>query len=198
MVNNEITIIEGESQIGNAGGRILSIRLQPSNAPAYEESVAAILNADLVVIGPGSLYTSLIPNLMVTGIADALRATAAYRVYICNVATQPGETEGYDVADHILALEEHVGPDVVDAVLANNFYPTLNAGVNTHYVQPAPDDQAAARRYVIRYADLTDVERPWRHDPQKLVNELLHLVKRRDSSAKPVFTTANKPAIMEP
>jgi uncharacterized cofD-like protein len=130
-----------------------------------------------VVIGPGSLYTSILPNLLVPGITRALRNTSAQKVYICNVATQPGETEGYTVAEHVMALEQHVGPDVFQIVLANNAYPLENAGV-TRYVMPVPPDHEILKRYTILYTDLTDPERPWRHDPNKLVQELLALLKQ--------------------
>lgn len=165
--------IKGESQIGRSGGRIARVELSPLNVEAYGESVTAILDADLVVIGPGSLYTSILPNLLVPGIVNALKETQARKIYVCNVATQPGETEGYTVADHILALEDHVGENVFQIVLANNAYPLENAGENTHYVMPAPENHPVEQRYEIRYTDLTDDDRPWRHDPKKLARELL-------------------------
>lgn len=167
--------IQGESQIGEFGGQIESISLVPADAAAYPESVEAILQADIVVIGPGSLYTSILPNLLVQGIADALRATTAHKIYVCNVATQPGETEGYTVADHVLALERHIGRGVFQTVLANDAQPTLNAGVNTHYVQPVNQHHEIMQRYEVIYRDLTDPERPWRHDPRKLAALILSL-----------------------
>jgi uncharacterized cofD-like protein len=170
--------VEGESQISEIGGQIEKIELDPVDAQAYPGSIQAILDADLVVIGPGSLYTSILPNLLVNGIANAVRATRAYKIYVCNVATQPGETEGYTVADHVLALENHIGRGVFQVVLANNAYPSLNAGVNTHYVQPAPDYHEIFQRYDVQYTDLTDVDRPWRHDSQKLVSAILNLVEK--------------------
>ncbi|NWG16658.1 MAG: YvcK family protein [Chloroflexi bacterium] len=167
--------VHGESVITKTGGQIEQIDLDPPDVQAYEESVRAILEADLVIIGPGSLFTSILPNLLVRGIAEALRATGAYRIYICNVATQPGETDGFTVADHVLAVERHVGRGVFQVILANNAYPTENAGANTHYVHPAPAHHEILQRYELRYADLTDPERPWRHDPQKLVKAILQL-----------------------
>jgi uncharacterized cofD-like protein len=123
--------IEGESKITEAGGHIEQISLAPPEAHAYSESQEAILDADLVIIGPGSLFTSILPNLLVKGIAEALRGTNAYVMYICNVATQAGETDGFTVAEHVMALERHVGRGLFQLVLANNFYPVLNAGSNT-------------------------------------------------------------------
>lgn len=170
--------VEGESLISEAGGHIEKIELYPPDVQAYPGSIQAIIEADLIIIGPGSLYTSILPNLLVSGIADAVRATRAYKIYVCNVATQPGETEGYSVADHVLALENHIGRGVFQVILANNAYPILNAGVNTHYVQPAPDHHEIFQRYDVQYVDLTDVERPWRHDSQKLVSAILNLVEK--------------------
>jgi uncharacterized cofD-like protein len=182
--------LHGESSITKAGGHIEEIRLNPAAVQAYPESVQTIQEADLIVIGPGSLFTSILPNLLVTGIADALRATNAYKIYVCNVATQPGETEGFTVADHVLALERHVGRGVFQMVLANNAYPTLNAGGNTHYVQAVPEHNEILQRYEVRYTDLTDSEQPWRHDPQKLAKSLLKISdeERINSGSKAVFT----------
>jgi uncharacterized cofD-like protein len=196
-VNGDVVSIQGEEQISEAGGEIQEIRLIPANARAYEHSVQAIINADIVVIGPGSLYTSILPNLLVKGIANALRATNAHRIYVCNVATQPGETDNYSVADHVLAIENHVGRGIFQTVLANNAYPTLNAGVNTHYVRPAPEHHEIFQRYDIRYTDLTDTERPWRHDAQKLADAIQGILiedgrirggKAAYDSSKPVTT----------
>lgn len=172
--------VSGESQIPEAGGKIERVFLHPDQVRAYPEALRAILDADLIVIGPGSLYTSILPNLLVPGIVEAIRASGAYRVYICNVATQDGETDGYSVADHVRALEAHVGSNVFRAVLANNRYPTKNAGENTHYVQP--DVASIAERYDVLWADLTDAEQPWRHDPQKLAQALLGAYERATTS----------------
>jgi uncharacterized cofD-like protein len=183
--------IEGESQITHAGGQIEEIRLNPSTVQAYHESVQAILDADLVVIGPGSLYTSILPNLLVKGIAEALRATSAYIIYVCNVATQPGETDGFTVAEHVMGLEKHVGRGIFHLVLANNANPILNAGI-TNYVGPVPEHHEILQRYEVHYTDLTDSERPWRHDPQKLVAAILRL-----SEEERLGATAQKIAFTE-
>lgn len=185
--------VQGESKISEIGGSIERIALEPPDVAAYGESVSAILDAGLIVIGPGSLYTSILPNLLVNGIVDALRATSAYKVYVCNVATQPGETEGYNVADHVLALERHIGRGVFQAVLANNAYPTLNAGSNTRYVENVPPNHEILQRYEVRYTDLTDSEQPWRHDPVKLARALLTLSdaeKTGGNLADPIFVNS--------
>ena len=174
MPNRTVTV-HGESDITQSGGRIEQMSLNPPEVRAYSESTQAILEADLIVLGPGSLFTSILPNLLVKGIAEALRATSAYKIYVCNVATQLGETDSFTVADHVLALERHIGRGMFQLVLANNTYPTLNAGSNTRYVQPVPDFHEILQRYEVRYTDLTDSQHPWRHDPQKLGDALLRL-----------------------
>ncbi len=167
--------VQGESKIAELGGQIEQLSIEPQDALALQESVQAILDADLIVIGPGSLYTSILPNLLVQGIADALRASRAYKVYVCNVATQPGETEGFNVADHVLVLEQYIGRGVFQAVLANNAQPVENAGENTRYVAMVSPHHEIAQRYEVRYCDLTDAQRPWRHDPLKLAQALLEM-----------------------
>ncbi len=167
--------IFGEAAIGEAGGEIKHLELVPADAKGYPASVAAILQADMIVIGPGSLYTSILPNLLVQDIASALRATSAYIVYICNVATQRGETEEYTVAEHVMAIENLIGRGVFQAVLANNAYPAPPPESDTIYVQGVPESHQVVQRYEIFYTDLTDDERPWRHDPIKLSKALMAL-----------------------
>ncbi len=165
--------IRGESAITAARGRIEDIYLTPKDVTAFSGSVDAILNADIVVLGPGSLFTSILPNLLVPGIHNALQTTRALRVYVCNIATQPGETEHFSVADHVLALEQYLGRGMIEVILANNAYPKENAGKNTFYVMPIPQDHEILQRYEVWMADLVDEERPWRHDPEKLAQVLL-------------------------
>jgi uncharacterized cofD-like protein len=171
----EIAQVSGESNIPVPGGKIERVRLEPTDIEAYDESVRAILDADVVIIGPGSLFTSILPNLLVKGIAEALRATSAYKIYICNVATQPGETESFTVAEHVMALERHIGRGVFQAVVANNVFPVENAGENTVYVQAVSPHHEIAQRYEVVYTDLTDHQQPWRHDSQKLAEIILTL-----------------------
>ncbi len=168
--------IEGESKIGEVNGQIEAIRIQPAEVMAYPQSVKAILEADLVVIGPGSLFTSIIPNLLVSGIAQALKQTKAHKVYVCNVATQPGETDNFTVADHVMALERYIGRGIIQSIVANNATPTLNKGSNTRYVALTPTHHEIFQRYGVHYTDLTDEHQPWRHDPRKLADALLKIM----------------------
>src|SRR5512143_2086398 len=109
--------VQGESRIPQVAGRVRRLWLEPNNAPAFPPTLKAVLNAGLIVVGPGSLYTSLLPNLLVQDLLGAIRASRALKVYVCNIATQSGETDVYSCYDHIHALEEHVGEDLFNVIL---------------------------------------------------------------------------------
>ena len=116
--------IHGESNIPEAHGQIKRLFTEPENCQALPEAIAAIGDADLIILGPGSLYTSVIPNLLVNGIVEALMKAKAKKIYVCNIMTQPGETTDYTVASHVNALFKHAkGNKIVDAVLVNNSLP---------------------------------------------------------------------------
>jgi uncharacterized cofD-like protein len=118
------SIREGEVNVrGLSKPPIKRVYLKPEAPPAFVEAVEEILNADLVIIGPGSLFTSVIVNTLVPGIRDALRRTSALKVYVCNIVTQPGQTDGFSASDHVRAVLRHVGPDVVDCVVVNSHIP---------------------------------------------------------------------------
>lgn len=172
-IDGQLVRVEGESAIPEAGGRIRRVHLTSANRiHAYPRAIQAILNADLVVLGPGSLYTSILPNLLVPTMAEALCHTNALKVYVCNVATQPGETDQFTVADHVAALTNHIGADCVDVVLANQKMSfELPAEANSQFVAPIPPDGVK-----MVTAALTDDERPWRHDSHKLAQTLLQLL----------------------
>ena len=118
------TRVLGESKISafkkEQDCRIESVRLLPEHPKALPEAVRAIGEAELILLGPGSLYTSVIPNLLVDGIADAVRASDALKIYVCNIMTQDGETEGMTASDHVKALLDHSGPGLVDLCLCNS------------------------------------------------------------------------------
>lgn len=103
------TNILGETNIPAGNRKIKKVKLVPENPPALDEAVYELENADIIVIGPGSLYTSIIPNLLVQGIPAAIKKSTGKKVYVCNIMTQPGETDGYSAYDHIRAIEEHAG-----------------------------------------------------------------------------------------
>jgi len=117
-------VIHGESQIPEAGGHIKRLFTEPLDCKALPEVLEAIKNAELIILGPGSLYTSVIPNLLIKEISQAIAKSKAKKIYVCNIMTQPGETEGYTVSDHIKALLSHSGEDhLIDAVLVNDNLP---------------------------------------------------------------------------
>lgn len=118
------TIVKGESNIPEAHKKIKRLFTEPEVCRALPEAIEAIMNADLIILGPGSLYTSVIPNLLVSGITDAILQSNAKKIYVCNIMTQPGETDDYSVASHINALLSHArGKRIIDAVLVNNSLP---------------------------------------------------------------------------
>jgi len=173
-LRGEAGVVKGESQIPKAGLPIERVFLQPDRVRAYPGAVRAILSADLIVIGPGSLYTSVLPNLLVEDIAKAIRASRAVKVYVCNVAIQPGETDGYDVAAHVAALERHVGPGLFDYVLANDCFdiPLPSHLPREGLVTLGPE---AMQGYRLVAADLVDRTNPWRHDSRKLAAAVMEL-----------------------
>lgn len=169
--------VAGESNITQAPGIIERVYLEPDDVLAYPEAVRAILEADLIVAGPGSLYTSVLPNLLVRDIARAVAASRAARVYVCNVATQRGETDGYSVGDHVAALERHVGAGLFTIVLANDNLAHTEALPPA--VEPTRLEIPSEAPYTLCTADLVDPVRPWRHDCDKLAKVLMRLVEER-------------------
>lgn len=118
-------VIYGESNIPEAHGKIRKIYTNPQKCNALPEVLHAIREADLIILGPGSLYTSVIPNLLIEGISQEIIRSSAKKVYVCNIMTQPGETDGYAVSDHLQALFNHAGSDkIVDTVIMNDFIPS--------------------------------------------------------------------------
>jgi uncharacterized cofD-like protein len=166
--------VEGESRIPGVPGRIRRVYLEPNEPPAYPLAIQALLNAEMIVLGPGSLYTSLLPNLLVPDIPHAVRASRAFKVYVCNVATQPGETDGYDCSAHVRAIEEHVGSGLIDLVLANDVAsPTLPPSVTPVTAE------SNGNRVPVHSTYLVDDVQPWRHDAAKLAETLIALLEER-------------------
>jgi len=175
-LEGEEPVVEGESAIPKSGLPIERVFLRPDRVRAYPGAVRAILAADLIVIGPGSLYTSVLPNLLVKDLIKAIRASRAIKAYVCNMAIQPGETDGYDAADHLAALERHVGPGLFDYALINNrFDMTLPEHLPREELVASSQEKIEGYRVVA--ADLVDLSNPWRHDPHKLAAALMQLYK---------------------
>jgi uncharacterized cofD-like protein len=114
------TLIAGESNIPKAGKRIKRVFIEPEHVSPLEEAVEAIGQADAILVGPGSLYTSIMPNLLVPGLQSAIGDSHALKIFICNVMTQPGETDGYSVNDHLTAVYDHVHRQLFHYVIVNN------------------------------------------------------------------------------
>ena len=166
--------VEGESQIPEFSGKVNRVWLEPDNPPAYPLVIQALLSAELIVVGPGSLYTSILPNLLVKDIVEAIRASRAFKVFVCNLASQPGETDGYNWENYLETIDLHTGGNLFDVVLVNNVHQgMLPAGV--HWVSSAIDNG----KYNVQRVDLVDTSIPYRHDPQKLAKIILDLYQER-------------------
>ena len=171
------SIIDGQSQIMRTAG-IDRVWLTPADVAASEEAVAAISEADFLVLGPGSLYTSILPSLLIPAIRNAVLATEAPRMFVCNVATQVGETAGFDLARHLEVLTAHTGPGIVDTVLANNTF-----AAKTPPDWPAepvrlrwPPDLRPLPRLVLD--DVVDPDNAHHHDPARLASAVLRTFER--------------------
>lgn len=178
---HEDEMVHGEHNITERGTGIRDLYLNPADAEAHPDAVRAILEADLIVIGPGSLYTSVLPNLLVSGIQKALFQTTATKVFICNVATQHGETDGFSVADHIETLERHTGKGILNVVLANNNIAAhLPEAWHSTAVPISNDELRAFEGLRLVTADVVAEENRYRHDPEKLAATVMRLYDNRD------------------
>jgi uncharacterized cofD-like protein len=164
--------VQGESSIPKMAGRVRRLWLEPSDAPAFPPALKAVLNADMIVVGPGSLYTSLLPNLLVQDLLGAINASRALKVYVCNIATQAGETDVYSCYDHVHALEEHIGSRFFDIVLCNDNYDG-QLSAESQWVRA---DEKTLEDPRVHCADLIDTSYPWRHDPSKLARTLIEIL----------------------
>ncbi|MCJ7734955.1 MAG: YvcK family protein, partial [Anaerolineales bacterium] len=173
--SGNIIRVEGESNITETPGKILRLMLEPSNPAAYPEVIQAILSADIIVIGPGSLYTSILPNLLVKDISSAIRASQGLKIFICNVATQKGETDGFSCGDHIKVIEDHIGANIFDIIVANDVSP----GKFNRNVEGVEVEEDLRKKYALYQNDLIDTEHPWRHDPEKVTRVLMDLFRER-------------------
>lgn len=167
--------VAGESKIPESNGRVRRVWLEPNSPPAFPQAVQALLSADVIIIGPGSLYTSLLPNLLVPDIANAIRSSRALKLYVCNVATQLGETEGYSCLDHIHAIEDHAGKNLFDIVLANNNCENELPG-GTEWITIDEDLDAY---YAVYSGDLVDPTMPWRHDGEAISQVIIDLLEEK-------------------
>ncbi len=164
--------------------RIRRVRLLPERPPALPAARAAIREADMIVLGPGSLYTSIIPNLLVEGIAGAIEGSRGLKLYVANVMTQEGETEGYTVADHIRAIFDHSRPGLIDLCLVNSA--PIPSAVQERYAQegavPLAVDESACAAFGVElaYREVSRVDKGYvRHDPDLLARAVIGLHSQR-------------------
>jgi len=179
------TILDGQSLITRTAG-IERAWVTPSDAPACDDALQAIAEADLIVLGPGSLYTSLLPTLLLTQIRDAVAAAPALRMYVCNVATQAGETASLDLAGHVEALVAHAGAGIVDCVLANNrlITPVLPVPPAEPVRLTWPPNLTSAPRLILD--DVVDPDRPHHHDPARLAAAVIQIWEREGGARRRV------------
>jgi uncharacterized cofD-like protein len=171
---NEVRV-QGESKIPESIGKIKRVWLEPNTPTAFPKVIQAILNADIIVVGPGSLYTSILPNLLVPDITAAIRASRALKIFVINIATQAGETDDMNCLDHIRVVEEHVGQNLFDIILCNQ-----------NYLEKLPPEiqwvvmgNNLGQKYHIYSADFVDHLNPARHDSQKLAQVILELFQEK-------------------
>ena len=168
--------IRGESSITEAGQRIAQLNLEPLHPPAYPETLNAIRNADLIVVGPGSLFTSVLPNLLVPDLRIAFQESDAMKLYVSNVATQHGETDHFSVQDHVRVIADHIGGLPFDAVIANsNSKARLPRGWKSEPVRvdDRSDRADLANSLRIIEADIVDTGNRYRHDSNKLADAIM-------------------------
>lgn len=167
--------VRGESLIPQVAGQISRVWLEPGHAPAFPPAIQAILAADLIIVGPGSLYTSILPNLLVEDLAQALRASRALKFYVCNVATQPGETDNFTTGDHLRTIDKHLHERLFDLVICNYRFdgqlPIDSTWVTT--------EDNLDETYPVYRTDLVDCDHPWRHDSKKLAQVVMDLFYER-------------------
>lgn len=172
--------IEGESRITEANGKIVKIGCTPANPPPLPKALQAIREADFIILGPGSLYTSVIPNLLVPQIAEAIANRDVPKIYVCNIMTQPGETDAYTVAEHIKAIDRACGRPLFSSVLVQQQVPSAQALIryaqdNSHPVFLDREAVKELGRQVV-FANVMDEDRQTgyvRHDHQLLSRVLL-------------------------
>jgi uncharacterized cofD-like protein len=172
--------ISGETAIASAGGKIRRVYLDPPDVDANKVALAAIQDADLIVVGPGSVFTSIIPNLLVPGVKETITASPALKVYVCNVMTQPGESEGFSASEHVTAILNSVETRLFDFIMINDGIPSEDLleryrGSGQHLVDADSDRIRAVGFRVVQgnFMNQTDVVR---HDPMRVAARLIALL----------------------
>ncbi len=185
------TIVEGESTIPKDGSAVERLHVEPSDVRANPEVVRSLIEADLIVIGPGSLYTSILPNLLVGEIGDALLISRAHKIFVTNVATQRGETDGFDAPAHYQAISDHLrGQQFADVVLANSNLPAepLPDDLLAEAVAAPGDTEYGSARLLL--ADVVDSDNRYRHDSDLLADAVMRAFRERDLVDPSIATDA--------
>jgi uncharacterized cofD-like protein len=173
------TWAEGETRITASRQRIRRVHLEPANAHPLPDALEAILAADLITIGPGSLYTSLIPNMLVQDVIHAVRASRAMKIYIQNIMSQPGETDDYSAADHVEVLAEHCGGILFPDVLVNNAAPSSEIlkkyGAEHSALVRIDRERLASLGLTLVERDLLAEDQKIRHDPDRLAQAVFEM-----------------------
>src|SRR5919201_1947665 len=183
------SVVHGESSIKHHTAPLDYVFVRPKHAEAHPEAVRALLEADVIVLGPGSLYSSVLPNLLVEGIAQAVRASRALKMYVCNVATERGETDHFGVADHVQALYRHLGPGLIDVVLVNR---TSAVAPRADQVSPEAGPLPETRIRVV-HADVVDRANPRYHDPTLLAEAVVEVYRIKMPRSEPPPDAAMPP-----
>ncbi|OEH87038.1 hypothetical protein BHU72_00690 [Desulfuribacillus stibiiarsenatis] len=176
-------IIRGESSIPKANGTIQRVFLEPKDVAPTPEALQALQKADVIIVGPGSLYTSVLPVLMVQGITEAIRNSTASKVYICNVMTQPGETDRYTAYDHVKAIYEHVGYQLFDTIICHSG--KVDEEVSKQYDEQGAAPVAVHKEKLERLGlkviakDLVKHQTYLRHDAKKVSQLILQVISRK-------------------
>jgi uncharacterized cofD-like protein len=173
------TKIVGESNVSLATSPIDHVTLDPPNPPPLDEVIDAIRTADAIVLGPGSLYTSIMPNLLVAGIAREVAAASAVKIYVCNVMTQPGETDAFTASQHVGKLLENAGARVCDIAIVNEELPKKLRDLYAEEGQlPVTPDIAAVEKLGVRAvrASVISETQTVRHDPEKLAAVVIDII----------------------
>ncbi|MEF3304328.1 gluconeogenesis factor YvcK family protein [Paenibacillus sp. GYB003] len=176
------SIVVGESNIPKAGGKIKRVFIEPADVSPLEEAVEAIRDADAILVGPGSLYTSILPNLLVPKLAETIASVDAVKIFVCNVMTQPGETDDFTVSDHLQAIYDHIGHHMFDYIIVNNG--EIPPQVQSKYAEQGAkavhlDMDEVARMGCKVIADRLVLFRTYlRHDADRLSHHIYELVDR--------------------
>jgi len=176
------TQTHGEAKIPKAGVQIKRLFLTPEDCAPTQEALDAIASSEIIILGPGSLYTSVIPNLIIKGVAEAIATSSAFRIYVCNVMTQEGETEKYSASDHVRAIVEHTNPKVIDACIVNNaiapHHMLSRYQSENSFPVKADVDKIKDLGYRVVGEDLLSITDYVRHDSAKLTKALISLIER--------------------